>query len=330
MTEGRPAIRPPTEAPPDALSSAPDSPSNPDLTSNPDPAATSSGSSPARATSESATTAPRHPDDAPPIASRTSPFDSKDRLDPKAFLTKLQLGGLVALRAAVSAAVLLAGFRAVSDDDYARVVLAQTWARAPKLDPTGTSWLPFPFWLNGAAMLAFGRSLFVAQAVAFVLGIVATLLIALGALRVTADRRAAFVAAAFATLVGWSAWLGVATVPEGLTAALTFFAASSLTTRSPRARAFGALALLAATLSRYEPWPVAIAFAVWNLIDRVGWPLRGASGARGATANVVASRAPDQGSNEDAPSLARRTKKARNVAAPQLRTPLRKAELRLR
>jgi len=24
-------------------------------------------------------------------------------------------------------------------------------AAAPRLDPSGTSWLPFPFWLNGAA-----------------------------------------------------------------------------------------------------------------------------------------------------------------------------------
>jgi hypothetical protein len=39
--------------------------------------------------------------------------------------------------------------------------------------------------------------------------------------RVTAERRSAFLAGAFATLAGWSAWLGVATVPESLTAALT-------------------------------------------------------------------------------------------------------------
>jgi hypothetical protein len=34
----------------------------------------------------------------------------------------------------------------VSDDDYARVVIAQRLSLA--LDPSGTSWLPFPFWLR--------------------------------------------------------------------------------------------------------------------------------------------------------------------------------------
>ena len=58
---------------------------------------------------------------------------------------------LVALaKAAVSALVLALGFRAVSDDDFARVVLAQEWAHAPRLDPPGTSWLPVPVWIYGA------------------------------------------------------------------------------------------------------------------------------------------------------------------------------------
>ena len=57
----------------------------------------------------------------------------------------------VALR---SSACLRDGFPiAVSDDDYARVVIAEQWAHAPKLDPSGTSWLPLPLWLNGSAML---------------------------------------------------------------------------------------------------------------------------------------------------------------------------------
>ena len=53
---------------------------------------------------------------------------------------------VIAAKAAVGAAVLIGGFRAVSDDDFARVVLAQQWAAHPTLDPTGTSWLPVPFW----------------------------------------------------------------------------------------------------------------------------------------------------------------------------------------
>lgn len=182
-------------------------------------------------------------------------------------LTRLDLARIAAVRLIVSAAVLSFGFRSVSDDDFSRVVIAQQLAHAPRLDPSGTSWLPFPFWLNGAAMLVLGRGLLVAQAVALLLGAASSVLVALAAQRLLADRRAALVAGHLATLVGWSAWLGVATVPELFTASLTLFAAATLAVRAPGARLLGALALLAATLSRYEPWPVALGFALWNAAD---------------------------------------------------------------
>ena len=192
------------------------------------------------------------------------------------------LAGIAAARVAVSVGLLAAGFRAVSDDDFARVVIAQQWAHTPRLDPTGTSWLPFPFWLNGAVMLVFGRSLLVAQVVAVALGVASSLLVAISAQRITGDRRAALLAGLASTLVGWSAWLGVATVPELLTAALTLFAAASLTTASARARWLGAAALGLATLSRYEPWPVAIAFAAWSVASPAG--ARGERAAHGGRA----------------------------------------------
>src|SRR5690606_32494031 len=70
---------------------------------------------------------------------------------------------------------------------------------------------------------------------------------------------------AIATALPWSIRLGVATVPELPTAALTVFAVATIAAR--RHQLLGAVALLAATLSRYEPWPVAAAFAalcVWD------------------------------------------------------------------
>lgn len=182
-------------------------------------------------------------------------------------LPRSDLAQIAAVRVAVSGAVLLFGFRSVSDDDFSRVVIAEQLAHAPKLDPSGTSWLPFPFWINGAAMLFLGRNLLVAHLVALLLGVASSVLVAIAAQRLGADRKVARLAGHFATLVGWSAWLGVATVPELFTAALTLFAAATLATASPRDRMLGALALLAATLSRYEPWPVAAVFALWSAID---------------------------------------------------------------
>ncbi|HVK70641.1 MAG TPA: glycosyltransferase family 39 protein [Polyangium sp.] len=177
--------------------------------------------------------------------------------------------GLVALVKVIAAAIVIAtGFRAVSDDDFARVVIAQDFAHAPKLDPTGTSWLPFPFWITGAAMLGAGRTLLVARGTAFVLGVLSAVLVALAAERLTKNRTAALLGAVLAAVFPWSARLGVATVPELPTAALALFAMASLVgPREPRARLFGGLALLGATLSRYDVWPIAAAFAALTGLD---------------------------------------------------------------
>src|SRR4051812_25970635 len=98
---------------------------------------------------------------------------------------------LAVLKALVSAVVLASGFRAVSDDDFSRVVIAETWAHDPRFDASGTSWLPFPFWLNGAFLHVFGRSLDVARGVSFVLGVLSIALVYEAARWLGAFRRGA-------------------------------------------------------------------------------------------------------------------------------------------
>ena len=173
------------------------------------------------------------------------------------------LGIVAAVKAAIGGLVLYGGFRAVSDDDFARVVHAQEWALSPALDPTGTSWLPLPFWLNGGAMMLLGTSIETARVMAFVAGIASALLIYAAARLLTKD---ALLGAIIAVSIPWSARLGVATVPELPTAALTLFAIATLL--DEKWRRLGALALMAACLSRYEPWPVAAVFALYCLRDR--------------------------------------------------------------
>ena len=179
---------------------------------------------------------------------------------------------LTLIKAVASATILLTGFRAVSDDDFARVVLAEAWAHAPKLDPTGTSWLPFPFWIQGTVLAIAGRSLDVARTTTFILGLVSAVIVYLAARWLTRAPRAALAGAALAAIFPWSARLGVATVPELLTAALTLLALASLVSDASdrpisARRLLGALALLAATLSRYEPWPIAAGFALLTILD---------------------------------------------------------------
>ena len=180
---------------------------------------------------------------------------------------------LAVVHASACALALALGFDHVSDDDFARVTIAQSFANAPRLDPSGTSWLPFPFWALGSAMMAAGRSLAVARIASIALASLAATLPYLALRGRGASRTTGLVAIAFATLSPWSLWLGASTVPESFTASFTAAAAIALGA-APRAdhdrddplpatmRIGFALALLAACLSRYEPWPVAAVLAL--------------------------------------------------------------------
>ncbi len=177
-----------------------------------------------------------------------------------ASLLILDIALLGALKLAIDACVLAAGFTHVSDDDYARTVIAEQFAHSAHLDPSGTSWLPLPFWIAGAVMAAGGRSLAVARTIAMVLG-AASVAAPFAAMRVARVPRAT---AAVATVIGmalpWNAWLGVATVPEGWIAALVAGAVIAMV--EERALPWAAAGLLAASLSRYEAWPACAVFAL--------------------------------------------------------------------
>ena len=132
----------------------------------------------------------------------------------------LEVSGALVVRALLVLVVLGLGFRAVSDDDYARVVIAERWVASPTLDPSGTSWLPLPFHVMGIIMAGFGRSLVVARvaSVLFVLGSQVALHLALVHTGLT--RRARLFGLAAAVLMPWSMFCSAATVPEAPTAGL--------------------------------------------------------------------------------------------------------------
>jgi hypothetical protein len=178
-------------------------------------------------------------------------------------LTALDALVLMVAKVAVGAWVLRQGFTHVSDDDYARTVIAEQFVHAPRLDPSATSWLPLPFWLEGTAMMAGGRTLEVARAVAVVLGAASVAAPYLAMRAVGVRRAAALVATAVAMVLPWNAWLGVATVPEAWFGAIV--AAAAITLDREDARPWAAGALLAAALSRYEAWPVCALIAVLAL-----------------------------------------------------------------
>ncbi|MCC6215126.1 MAG: hypothetical protein IT376_09670 [Polyangiaceae bacterium] len=175
--------------------------------------------------------------------------------------------GAVAARLAASGVVLASGFRSLSDDDWARIAIAQRFAEAPAMDPSGTSWLPLPFWLLGGAMRALGATVEVAQGVALGSGVAATLLVLAAGRALGLPWGRAALAAAVASLFPYSARLGVAAVPEALTAGCMVAGAAAATRLEARVRLAGGAALLVATLSRYEAWPVAAGFAAFAALD---------------------------------------------------------------
>jgi hypothetical protein len=179
--------------------------------------------------------------------------------------------------------VLRSGFYALSDDDFARVVIAQRFAHSPSLDPSGTSWLPFPFWLTGGFMWVTDRALFIARFVALASNVVGLLLVHRAALLLGATRLGAVLGACLSAVLPTAAKLGVSFQPEALTAGLVVFAAAT-TQVDGRWRLAGGLALVAAPLSRYEAWPAAAAFAGFCLWDA----LRGRGDRRSAAAAGLA------------------------------------------
>lgn len=161
------------------------------------------------------------------------------------------------------------GFSVVSDDDFARVVLAQKQALAPRLDPTGTSWLPLPFWVVGAGLRVFGPTLAVARGLSFAAGPLFGACLGAFAVWVGLRPGRALAASVAAAAMPWSMQLGVATVPEVPAAICMALGCLALASEDGRARVVGGAALLVSTSSRYDAWIVSFGFAAFTTFDAV-------------------------------------------------------------
>lgn len=183
----------------------------------------------------------------------------------------------VALALAVWA-VLRAGFTHLSDDDYARTVIAQEWVASVRgltflhelpgfrahrwariVDPSGTSWLPFPFWVTGLGMTLLGRSIAVARGVQMVLLAGSTALLGRSLRQARFGRIATACILALGFANPYALWLGASQTPDAWVGVLGATALLSLV--QPKPDRLAAFALLAAAASRYEMWPVALVFA---------------------------------------------------------------------
>jgi hypothetical protein len=163
--------------------------------------------------------------------------------------------------------VAIAGFVAISDDDYARTVIAQQFYFEPKWDPSGTTWLPFPFWMTGAWMRLTGPHVVSAQVLSWLLSMASAWAVYVAARWLELTQRSALLGALGAAVLPHAVWLGIATVPDGYTAALALLAIASTASGELRRRALGAALISLAALSRYEVWSLSVfvaACAAWD------------------------------------------------------------------
>ena len=109
---------------------------------------------------------PRHDDGPTPeeVAAAKEPIIAPPAPPPSTRSLVLIAIGIGLLHAFACTWIRNLGFDHISDDDFSRVVIAQGFAHSAKLDPSGTSWLPFPFWILGLGMKLIGRDLPTAHA----------------------------------------------------------------------------------------------------------------------------------------------------------------------
>ncbi|MCL2822953.1 MAG: glycosyltransferase family 39 protein [Polyangiaceae bacterium] len=176
--------------------------------------------------------------------------------------TAFHITSLVLARITISTAAWLLGFSAISDDDYARTTISQEFAANPTLDPSGTSWLPIPFWITGTAMRVCGSNITTAIAVSLLLACASQVLIYTTARFANINAKSAWLGTLIWTFLPVSVFAGAATVPELPTAALCASAIILLRRLDAKSIWLSSALILPATLSRYESWPIAACIAV--------------------------------------------------------------------
>lgn len=207
------------------------------------------------------------------------------------------LSVVVALQLVACAWALRSGPITISDDDFARVTISQQFAEHPSFDPTGTSWLPLPFYLQGTFLLVSGGSLDAARVFQIALAVASATLLFVAARWLTRQNWSAAFGATLGLSIPYVAELSVATVPEYLGSALACLGLAGLALGAPEVgatdvdsnaefilggrRLCSALALTAACACRYEAWWLTLAGALLSLHDaRRAWIQRRSSLAR--------------------------------------------------
>jgi hypothetical protein len=166
---------------------------------------------------------------------------------------------------ALCAAVLVLrglGFEGISHDDAARSLLAVDFAAAPRVDATGSSWLPAHTWLLGTSLRALRPTQLWALSLAA--GVASCVAVVLCARSAGARGWALVGAAALPTLWPWSVAAAAAPgVPELVCVALVLWALGALGRQSVGGDLCAGLLLALACGHRYEAWWATAGVLLW-------------------------------------------------------------------
>jgi hypothetical protein len=186
----------------------------------------------------------------------------------------LGVAAIVLARLGASLVARWTGFLEYNADGYARTVHAAEWAAAPRLE-IGV-WLPLQFWLTGAALWLW-PDVSVTPLVINGLASLASALLLAGIAGRLHGLAAGVVTGLLAAIFPWSVWFGLSGLAEALFSLAVAAAGLGLTlwltapqpdasTRDPRGLWLAGLALLAATMLRYEGWFYAVSLALVVLV----------------------------------------------------------------
>jgi hypothetical protein len=187
---------------------------------------------------------------------------------PSATAAVAGLAGVLVLRLVLHWAVYVAGFEALTADEFSRVYLAAEWARRPWLS-WSTAWLPFHMYLYGAVLRVWWDLVAVPRGLTIALGLVSIVLVYGLTLRLAGRRSVALVAALLVAVNPVHLWLGATPLTE--MPATVLLAAALLATvvafadGTPRVGwlLVGAAFLALANGFRFEAWMVSLVFSGW-------------------------------------------------------------------
>ncbi len=198
----------------------------------------------------------------------------------------LLLPALLLARLGLQAALLRAGFQALTADDFGRVVQAANWAASSAANPAalprleaGGVWLPLYNVLYGLALRVYPDLLLTPRAVTLALGLLSILLMALLARELTGSRRLALLSAFLLAVNPAHLWLSAAPLSEMPYFTLLMGCLLGLARYLRGGRALplltSAACLALANGFRFEGWVIALLYSLF-LLWRLARPASGA------------------------------------------------------